>query len=220
MEDGVRRRNSTGRWKPRVEVQTLFRHVIGLASPKCASMPSSPSCHWPFSWAVAPQRRNTTLSSKIINISHLVHKVLEVYRIPGGAPSETVVTSPMIETLMVPGMGWWLSWNVPAGRVSQRLKRAAFTRAHATKFYTLGLWSDDPSRHPREEQQRVNRTPMAMATPTARLSCKRPALKAQLRLTVGGAPAGKLPPLKFVGLSFCDSRKPDMPQPFSEDSVG
>jgi len=131
---------------------------------------------------------------------------------PGDAPGETVMTSPEIET-----PGAWddlvVSWNVPPG-VRLKIEARGIYPDRATKFYALGLWSDDPAKHPRESVKGQEDIDGDVHTDT--LVLKRPAAKAQLRLTVGGAPAKRSPSLKFIGLSFCDSRKPDMPQPSSK----
>jgi hypothetical protein len=137
----------------------------------------------------------------------------------GDAAGETVMTSPEIET-----PGPWdelvVSWNVPAG-VHLKIEARGIYPNHATKFYTLGLWSDDPSRHPRESVKGQADVDGDVHTDT--LVLKRPAMKAQLRLTMGGRPGtatDKHPSLKFVGLSFCDSRKPDVLQPSLKTAWG
>jgi hypothetical protein len=124
----------------------------------------------------------------------------------GDAPGEMVLVSPEIET-----PGAWdelvVSWNVLAG-THLKVEARGIYPDHATKFYALGFWSDDPSKHPRESVKGQQDNDGDVHTDT--LVLKRPAMKAQLRLTAGGAPAGRSPSLKFIGLSFCDSRKTDV----------
>jgi hypothetical protein len=137
-------------------------------------------------------------------------KFSEFSKSEGDMPGETVLTSPVIET-PEPWDELVVSWNVPAG-VHMKIEARGIYPDHATKFYVLGLWSDDPSRHPRESVKGQQDADGDVRTDT--LALKRPAMKAQLRLTVGGAPgtaADKPRLIKFVGLSFCDSRKPDVP---------
>jgi Peptidase_C39 like family len=125
----------------------------------------------------------------------------------GEISGETVLISPEIATPNA-----WnelvVSWNVPAG-VDLKVEARGIYPDHATKFYTLGLWSDDPSRHPRESVKGQQDADGDVRTDT--LVLKQLTTKAQLRLTLGGVPDAKSPMLKFIGLSFCDSRKPDVP---------
>jgi hypothetical protein len=126
---------------------------------------------------------------------------------PGDIPGETVLTSPEI----APPNAWdelVVSWNVPAG-VSLKVEARGVYRDRATKFYTLGLWSHDPSKHPRESVRGQADADGDVRTDT--LVLKQPAAKAQLRLNLNGAPLGKSPMPKFIGLSFCDSRIIDVP---------
>jgi hypothetical protein len=135
---------------------------------------------------------------------------------PGNISGETVMTSPEIET-PEPWDELVVSWNVPAG-VYLKIEARGIYPDHATKFYTLGLWSDDPSRRPRESVKGQQDADGDVHTDT--LVLKQPAMKAQLRLTVGGSPSGKSPLLKFVGMSFCNSRKSDMPLSSSKAAWG
>jgi hypothetical protein len=75
----------------------------------------------------------------------------------------------------------------------------------ATKFYTLGRWSDDLAEHPRESVAGQDDGDGAVLTDTLRLV--RPGAKVQLRVTLNG-PGLNQTALKFIGLSFCDSRAP------------
>ena len=120
---------------------------------------------------------------------------------PGTTPGDLVLTSPEIRA-----RNDWdeliVSWNVPAG-VNLTVEARAVYPDYATKFYTLGRWSDDPARAPRESVTNQDDFDGAVLTDTLRVV--RPGARVQLRLTVSGASAIPLP-LKFLGLSFCDSR--------------
>jgi hypothetical protein len=143
-------------------------------------------------------------------------KFSEFSKSPGEASGEMVMTSPEIET-PEPWDELVVSWNVPSG-VYLKIEARGIYPEHATKFYALGLWSDDPSRHPRESVKGQQDADGDVHTDT--LVLKRPAMKAQLRLTVGGRPVGRSPLLKFAGMSFCDSRKPDVLLPSSKVAWG
>lgn len=127
---------------------------------------------------------------------------------PGAVPGETVLTSPEIAAPN-PWNELVVSWNVPAG-VALKIQARAIYPDHATKFYTLGLWSDDPSRHPRESVEGQADADGDVHTDT--LALKQLASKTQLRLTLESTnPTPSA--IKFIGLSFCDTRQPDPPLP-------
>ena len=91
----------------------------------------------------------------------------------GDAPGETVITSPEIETPN-PWDELVVSWNVPEG-VYLKIEARGIYPDHATKFYALGLWSDDPSRHARESVKGQEDGDGDVHTDT--LVLKRPAMK-------------------------------------------
>ncbi len=125
-------------------------------------------------------------------------------RTAGTAPGEAVLTSPEIQ----PPIAWdelVVSWNVPAG-VDLKVEARGIFPDHPTRFYTLGLWSDDPSRHPRASVAEQRDADGTVETDT--LSLSRRGAMVQLRITLGGPGAGGPTPLKFLGLSFCDTRAP------------
>ena len=125
---------------------------------------------------------------------------------PGTVPDELVLTSPEItahnswDELVV-------SWNVPVG-VSLVMEARGIYPGHATKFYTLGKWSDDPAQHPRESVARQEDPDGTVLTDTLRLV--RSGAKVQLRITLE-SPAVDRTLLKFIGLSFCHTRVPAPP---------
>ncbi len=117
-----------------------------------------------------------------------------------GAPGETILTSPEIA---VP-IDWdemVVSWNVPAG-VYLKMEARGIYPDHATKYYTLGLWSDDVPVHPRQSVNEQRDADGTVNTDTLVLARTR--AKVQLRITLGSGDAKAAPQLKFLALSFCD----------------
>jgi hypothetical protein len=120
----------------------------------------------------------------------------------GASNNETVFLSPEIAA----PIDWnelIVSWNVPSG-VHLKAEARALYADHATAYYTLGLWSEDPAQFPRESVRRQRDQDGSVNQDTLVLS--NTVRKVQLRLTVGGAADQR--PLKFVGLSFCNSTVP------------
>jgi hypothetical protein len=121
---------------------------------------------------------------------------------PGARPGETVLTSPEI----VARLNWnelIASWNAetPDGAYLKVEARAIYP-AGPTKYYTMGLWSTNPSRHPRESVLHQKDADGDVATDT--LTLKRPSDRLQIRLTLGGDP-GQQPRFKFLGLDLADT---------------
>ncbi len=128
----------------------------------------------------------------------------------GSAPGETVLTSPEIET----AIRWdelVASWNADLrGGAWLKVEARALYPGRQTKYYTLGLDSADPSRHPRQSVRHQADADADVATDT--LLLKQPCGRVQLRVTLGpgdGTPAL----LKFLGLSLKDSRAAPPPLP-------
>jgi hypothetical protein len=125
-------------------------------------------------------------------------------RSPGSKPAEMLLTSPEVSTQFA-----WdqlvASWNVetPPG-AGLKVEARALHPDHATKFYTLGLWSSDPAKHPRESVRGQKDQDGDVLTDTLVLS--QPCHRAQLRVTLVGTEAGSKPRLGFVGLSLLDSK--------------
>lgn len=121
---------------------------------------------------------------------------------PGTAANETTFLSPEIAAPIE-----WneliVSWNVPS-EVHLKAEARAIYPDHATQYYTLGLWSDDPKQFPRESVPRQRDRDGSVRTDTLILS--NTVRKVQLRITVGGT--GGRDALKFLGLSFCNSTVP------------
>lgn len=123
---------------------------------------------------------------------------------PGANAGEIVLTSP---EMPVP-VEWnelVASWNVPPGVYLKMEARAVFPD-HTTKYFTLGLWSENPKLHPRNSISHQRDADGTVSTDT--LILKRRGGKAQVRITLGDVDSNTPPELKFLGLSFCDSQTP------------
>jgi Peptidase_C39 like family len=119
------------------------------------------------------------------------------------ASGETVLLSPPIKA----GMDWnelIVSWNAdaPTGTLV-KVEVQAIAPAHTTKFYTMGLWSPDNLAFPRTSVRHQKDADGDVKTDTLELSQFADA--AQLRVTLGGT-NGALPTLKFLGLSFSNTK--------------
>jgi hypothetical protein len=121
---------------------------------------------------------------------------------PGARSGESVLTSPKI----VARINWdelIASWNAETPNAAYlRIEVRALYPAGATKYYTMGLWSADTNRYPRESVLNQKDANGNVATDT--LILKRPCERLQIRLTLGGDD-GQQPRIKFVGLSLTDT---------------
>lgn len=97
-----------------------------------------------------------------------------------------------------------VSWNAhaPAGSFL-KLEAAATSSEHQTKFYTIADWSLDGKIFPRTSVRDQRDSDGTVDTDT--LILKQPADAAQIRLTLGGT-NGVRPALKFLGLSFANTK--------------
>ena len=97
-----------------------------------------------------------------------------------------------------------VSWNAnaPAGSYLKIEARAA-DPDHSTKFYCMGMWSPDDKAFPRGSVSDQKDADARVNVDT--LVLNRPADTVQVRLTLGGT-NGALPSLKFIGLSFCNTK--------------
>jgi hypothetical protein len=116
---------------------------------------------------------------------------------------QIVLTSPEI-VAQIPWDEMIASWNaeMPPG-TSLKIDARALYVSGPTKWYTMGLWSPEPERHPRESVLNQRDADGDVATDT--LVLNRPAQRLQFRITLGGEPFSK-PTLKFLGISLVDSR--------------
>lgn len=117
----------------------------------------------------------------------------------------TVLTSPILR----PQINWdelIVSWNlVDKGEVGLKVEVRALPSSHPTRFYTLGLWSRDGVKHPRESVKGQKDADGEVDTDT--LKIRETGAPVEVRLTFEGAPAPSAS-LKLLGLSFSDSSNP------------
>ena len=116
---------------------------------------------------------------------------------------ETILLSPEIKSPM-PWNELIVSWNAaaPAGTFF-KIEARAISPSHTTTFYTLGDWSPDNKIFPRTSLRGQKDGDGTVATDT--LILKRAADAAQIRVTLGGN-VGASPKLKFLGVSFSDTK--------------
>ncbi len=117
---------------------------------------------------------------------------------------EVVLTSPELKAPiawdeMVP------SWNAtaPTGTFLKIEARGLYPD-RATKFYTLGLWSEDTAKFPRESVKGQKDSDGNVSTDT--LMLKETGAELQLRITLGNSEEKIKPKLNFIGLSFLNSK--------------
>ena len=121
---------------------------------------------------------------------------------PGARPGESILNSPEI----VARINWdelIASWNAetPDGACLKIEARALYP-AGPTKYYTMGLWSVNANRYPRESVLDQKDADGDVATDI--LMLKRPCDRFQIRLTLG-TDDGQKPKLKFLGLHLTDT---------------
>jgi len=128
----------------------------------------------------------------------------------GEQPGEVVLTSRAIRARIR-----WneliASWNadMPASAYLKVEVRAIYPD-RMTKFYTMGLWSGDPTRHPRESVPNQKDADGDVDTDT--LALRQPAERLQLRLTLGGD-GKQMPKVKFFSASLLNSKTTFKPLP-------
>lgn len=104
-----------------------------------------------------------------------------------------------------------VSWNAsaPAGTFV-KVEAAASTAGRPAKFYTLAQWSPDGIVFPRTSVGGQEDADGTVDTDT--LILNHPATSAQIRITLGGT-NGAMPALKYLGLSFANTRVPTATRP-------
>jgi len=131
-------------------------------------------------------------------------------RSPGERPGETVLLSREIRTRI----DWnelIASWNADMPATSHlKVEVRAIYPDHATKYYTMGLWSADPTRHPRESVPSQKDADGDVDTDTLMLA--RPAERFQIRLSLGREGKHR-PKLKFLGVSLLNTNAKPVPLP-------
>jgi len=121
----------------------------------------------------------------------------------GENPAQTILTSPELNAPF-PWDELVVSWNAiaPSG-TGLKIEARALHSDRATRFYILGLWSEDPDQLPRESVRRQRDEDGAVHTDT--LVLRQPAQTVQLRITLTQSDDQTMPSLKFLSLSFLDS---------------
>jgi hypothetical protein len=119
------------------------------------------------------------------------------------AGETTTLTSPVIKS-PIEWNEFVLSWNsvTPSGSWIQ-LEVQALQPGHKTKFYTMGIWSEDPAKHERTSLRGQNDADGKVKSDTLVLNQKAQAI--QVRITMHNAPNQSAPQLKSIGLSFLDT---------------
>ncbi|MDB6019265.1 MAG: hypothetical protein JWR19_3754 [Pedosphaera sp.] len=122
-------------------------------------------------------------------------------RATNATPGQIVLTSPVIN----PPLAWnelIVSWNATGAPL--RVEARGIYPNHPTRFYNLGSWSEDSTRYPRASASRQSDADGFVKIDTLILS--HPGAAVQLRLTLGAPDSPTPAQLKFIGLSFCDTR--------------
>lgn len=94
-----------------------------------------------------------------------------------------------------------VSWNANCPPGTQlRAEARGFQAGRATKFYTLGLWSEDGTLHSRESVNDQRDEDGTVLTDT--LVVRQPMQEAQVRMTLTRSGGARWPVLKYLGASF------------------
>lgn len=133
------------------------------------------------------------------------------------ANGETVMLSPEVKS-DIPWNELIVSWNAdaPVG-THLKIEASAISADHTTKFYTLGDWSLNNKIFPRTSVRGQKNADGRVDTDTLILS--QPAKAAQIRLTLGGT-NGLLPKLKFLGVSFSNTKVSPVTRPANHVAWG
>jgi hypothetical protein len=103
-----------------------------------------------------------------------------------------------------------VSWNLDAPEgTGIKVEAKALYTDHASKWYTLGLWSKDGKAFPRESV--VGQKDADGDVHTDTLALKKPTDRLQLRITLNRSAEGKMPRLKFLGISAADTHAAPAP---------
>lgn len=134
-------------------------------------------------------------------------------RRPGASTNQVVLDSGVVSA----GINWdefVLSWNVetPAG-TGAKFEARPVGVGPSQPFYVMGLWASDPAAGQPRESVRGQKDDVAEVQ-TDTLVLRKPAEAVEVRVTLTRTGAGLEPRLKFLGLSFLDSRvKPPLLAP-------
>lgn len=133
------------------------------------------------------------------------------------AGGDIVLLSPMINS-EIPYNQLVVSWNAdaPAGTFV-KVEAAASSTGTQTKFYTIAQWSLDGQIFPRTSVRNQRDGDGNLDTDTLKLN--RLADAVQIRVTLGGT-NGLRPTLKFLGLSFANTRVTPAERPANHAAWG
>ena len=129
----------------------------------------------------------------------------------GEKPGEEILTSSEIPAALAFDE-LVASWNADMPKAaSLKIEVRALYNDHATKYYTMGLWSSDPERSPRASVPHQKDDDGDVSTDT--LSLTKAAKRFQVRLTLGGTPDARPRP-KFLGICVTDTKaRPEILEP-------
>jgi hypothetical protein len=121
----------------------------------------------------------------------------------GNANGQVVLLSPKIVS-PAPWDQLVLSWNATAAPGTfLTVEACAFQTGHTTKFYSWGHWSPDDKTPQRESTPGQKDADGDVLADTLALNSL--AYAVQLRVTLGNS-SNALPSLKFLGISFCNTK--------------
>jgi uncharacterized protein YvpB len=124
------------------------------------------------------------------------------------SPNETVLTSPEI---VVP-LSWdelVLSWNAIAPKGTHlKFEARGIYPERRTKYYTLGVWSEDNSISPRESVNSQADDDGDVKTDT--LILKGCGARLQLRITLATSDSALQPKIHYLGLCFLNTQAPPL----------
>jgi len=123
--------------------------------------------------------------------------------------AETVLESPEVDS----GLDWnelIVSWDLLAAPGAHAVIAArAIYPDHATKYYVLGDWSPDDPERPRTSIKEQKDDDGNVLTDT--LSLRVPSQKVQFQIRVKPGKNARVPELRFLGASFCNTKLPSQP---------
>jgi hypothetical protein len=112
-----------------------------------------------------------------------------------------------------------VSWNIEHPQVAAiKVEARALGPDHTTKWYTLGDWAADTKLHPRESVNHQADGDGTVDTDTLRL--KKPGQALEISVTLQTLAEGATPRLKFLSVSFADTKIKSADQPIESSAWG
>ncbi len=131
---------------------------------------------------------------------------------------ETVMTSPRLS----PGLDWnelIVSWNTEQGQESLlTIDVRGIFPDHSTKFYTLGRWASDGKNPLRGSVKDQLDADGEVLTDTLLLT--RPGADVEVRLSFTASKEGTTPQVKFIGISFANTKSVPVAFPPNKSAWG